>query len=169
MTGDNNTITGNGNTIRGDNNSIRGSDNTIYGDNCNVVGDYNTCTGDNNILKGVYNRSVGDNNTTKKKGCKIVQISLGDAVTRMKREREEVLYIEVPTEAEALEHDKPGNALECRVCMDNEPLCVILPCMHLCVCCACARKLAADGTKEQGSVECPICKTKIEKMKCVFI
>lgn len=78
-------------------------------------------------------------------------------------------YVEVPSEEEAQQHDAPSkeDGLECRICMDNAPICVILPCMHQCICCSCARRLALG--KERGQVECSICKTPVKKIKRVFV
>lgn len=77
--------------------------------------------------------------------------------------------VEVPSEEEARQHDTPSkeDGLECRVCLDSTPICVILPCMHQCICCSCARLLAVD--KERGQVECPVCKTHVKKIKRVYV
>lgn len=91
-----------------------------------------------------------------------------------KREREdapaEAVFIECPTEAEMKEHDKEAEegAPACAICISNVPVCAVVPCMHKCLCCACARTLAGEGTKEQGQVACPLCKEKVEKIKKVY-
>ncbi len=52
--------------------------------------------------------------------------------------------LEVPTEEEAEKHDiesdDPNNV--CITCLENKPICVIIPCMHAIMCCECARTVA---------------------------
>lgn len=193
INGDNSKVVGDRNVANGDCNRLKGSNNIANGDNNKIkdrggVGDAVDVThlvnnfGRNNAQsRGGGQYAVGVNNVvqinddSRQPGQRSKQlIDYWKKLKGKKREREEVQYIEVPTEEEAREHDaplddNPENAPECRICMDRKPLCAILPCMHQCLCCACARTIAADGTKEQGSVECPICKAKIEKIKRIFI
>ena len=77
-------------------------------------------------------------------------------------------FVECP-----LPTDKDTIALEnapssCVICTANVPICVIMPCMHKVICCDCGRKLTADGTKERGEVECPICKAEVHRIAKVF-
>jgi hypothetical protein len=64
--------------------------------------------------------------------------------------------------------DAPDDALSCVICTVNNPICVIIPCMHKNVCCACARILCADGTKERGQVKCPMCQAEVHKIAKVY-
>ena len=49
------------------------------------------------------------------------------------------------------------------VCMDAPTSHAVLPCVHQCVCAACAQLL-----QEQGAQSCPVCRTPIEGMERVF-
>jgi hypothetical protein len=84
---------------------------------------------------------------------------------------EETLYVEVPTEAEAKTHDREASddeAAACCICTANVLVCAVFPCRHRCLCCACARELGADGTKERGQVVCPLCQSVVKKIKVVY-
>jgi hypothetical protein len=79
-------------------------------------------------------------------------------------------YVEVPRETEKddpVAEDAP-DASSCISCTESVSVCVVLPCMHKCVCCKCARELGKDGTAEQKSVKCPICRGEIEAIKRVY-
>ena len=52
---------------------------------------------------------------------------------------------------------------QCVVCMDASTSHAVLPCMHKCVCAACAQQL-----QEQGTSCCPICRTPIERIAQVL-
>jgi hypothetical protein len=52
---------------------------------------------------------------------------------------------------------------QCVVCMDASTSHAVLPCMHKCVCAACAQQLL-----EQGTSCCPICRTPIERIAQVL-
>lgn len=128
---------------------------------------------------GVISMSVGSASRRKpppdKTGGKAPKKSDQKKQVSRKREREEPadaepVFIECPTEAEMKEHDKEADegAPACVVCISNKPMCAVVPCMHKCLCCACARTLTGEGTKEQGQVACPLCKEKVEKIKKVY-
>lgn len=121
--------------------------------------------------------SVGDGGGTISmssiSAAKSVKGGKGKKEVSKKREREEPVepvFIECPTEAEMKEHDKEAEegASACAICISNVPVCAVVPCMHKCLCCACARTLAGEGTKAQGEVACPLCKEKVEKIKKVY-
>lgn len=203
LTGNNCQVTGDHNKIKGNNNQVTGNHNTVRGNNNHITGKNNNELGSNNVVdegRSVsvkYNRgrtivnafngsslsSVVIDGVSEGRVKSNSQISTGTIVGGMyqnnskpkKKKKEDPVFIEVPTEQEATEQDKPlpepneDGRPECRICMSNHPICVIMPCMHQCICCACARILAADGTKEVGQVECPMCKTGVEKIKRVFV
>jgi len=52
----------------------------------------------------------------------------------------------------------------CLVCMDERKQHVMVPCMHVCVCEACAMRLL-----EAQTPLCPVCRTPVEKTSRVFI
>jgi hypothetical protein len=79
-------------------------------------------------------------------------------------------FIEVPRETEKddpVAEDAP-DASSCIICTESVPVCAVIPCMHKCVCCKCAGELGKDGTAEQKSVKCPICRGEIEAIKRVY-
>jgi rRNA maturation endonuclease Nob1 len=51
----------------------------------------------------------------------------------------------------------------CVVCMDAPTSHAVLPCMHQCVCAACAQQL-----QEQGTQSCPVCRGPVERIAQVF-
>jgi hypothetical protein len=59
-----------------------------------------------------------------------------------------------PVEQEAL----------CVVCMDERKQHVMVPCMHVCVCEACAQRLLDARTPH-----CPVCRTPVERSTRVFL
>lgn len=80
------------------------------------------------------------------------------------------VFIEVPRETEKddpVAEDAPDSS-SCIICTEYVPVCAIIPCMHKCVCCKCARELGKDGIAEQKSVKCPICRGEIEAIKRVY-
>lgn len=186
--GDYNSIVGDQNDIRGDYNSIAGNDNTCKGDYNDSNGVNNEMHGDCNTESAVGRQRVipvagakigvlGNANTVFMDGGGIAvqgthqvfnnypgSIIGGMAVPKVR-------YVQVPTEAEVKAHDKEAEddaAAACSICTVNVLTCAVLPCMHRCLCCACARMLAADGTKERGQVECPLCKGVVKKIKVVY-
>jgi len=52
---------------------------------------------------------------------------------------------------------------QCVVCMDSRKSRVLLPCLHQCVCEACAQQLL-----ELGTPSCPVCRARIERIGQVF-
>ena len=52
----------------------------------------------------------------------------------------------------------------CVVCMDAPNNHVVLPCLHMCVCEACAEQLL----QLLGTSRCPVCRTPIERIGQVF-
>ena len=184
VVGNHNRITGNGNTITGNHNTVVGNANSFVGNHNLVDGDKNRCTGNHNHMTGVDNNAVGSYNKingedqggmTILSGQSIVVDGSGiwiDGVRHDKKQKsKEPKFIQVPTEDEAKKHDReaPEDApTACSVCLTNELCCAVLPCMHRCLCCKCARELAADGTKQRGQVACPLCKTDVKKIKLVY-
>lgn len=89
-------------------------------------------------------------------------------------EEAEPRYVEVPTEHEQraqdteVPEDAADDALTCVVCLLRAPVCAAVPCMHRRFCCACARSLAQDGTKQRGTVACPVCKAQVEAFRVVY-
>jgi hypothetical protein len=75
---------------------------------------------------------------------------------RRQREREKEVY-EVPESKEELE-----SLVTCAICMDKKRTVLVLPCKHLAMCSACARRIY------ETSKECPICKTPICSLTHVF-
>ena len=76
-------------------------------------------------------------------------------------------FIEVPLETDK-DEEAPEDATTCVICITSLPLCAALPCGHKCLCCKCARELGKDGTAEQGSVQCPVCREKINLIKRIY-
>ena len=67
----------------------------------------------------------------------------------------------------------PGE-LSCVVCMDARKQHAMVPCMHMCVCEACAQRLldARDAAGRQGmrwTPQCPVCRAPVERTTRVFI
>ncbi len=77
-------------------------------------------------------------------------------------------YIEVPMETEKDDPVKNDTDASCVLCLESIPICVVLPCMHKCMCCKCARDIAIEGVAEQGSVKCPVCRSAVEAIKKVY-
>lgn len=108
-----------------------------------------------------------------------------------KRERSEpepeLLFTEVPTKDEAdadvLEYvmaksaakaarveGEPKKAVpKCVVCLKGAPKCVILPCLHQCVCSTCARELGKNGEALRGTAKCPMCRAGVDAIKKPFL
>ncbi len=85
-------------------------------------------------------------------------------------EKKKDKFILVPTIDEVTKHDRSAEGDPCCLCLENAPVCVILPCMHQCVCCECARLLGKNGNAGRGTVTCPKCRAaKIKAIKYVFV
>jgi len=54
--------------------------------------------------------------------------------------------------------------VQCVVCMDERKQHVMMPCMHMCVCEACAQRLL----EVQTTPLCPVCRTPVESTMRVF-
>ena len=52
----------------------------------------------------------------------------------------------------------------CVVCMDERKQHAMVPCMHMCVCEACAQRLL-----EAQTPQCPVCRTPIQRSTRVFV
>lgn len=59
---------------------------------------------------------------------------------------------------ELLEDDV--NQSSCVVCLDRLPMCVVMPCMHKCICCTCARALPKH--------DCPVCRKPFIQIARVY-
>ena len=57
----------------------------------------------------------------------------------------------------------PVDDEQCVVCMDALKSHAVMPCLHQCVCEACAQQLL-----EQGTQSCPVCRGPIEAIGQVF-
>lgn len=104
-----------------------------------------------------------------------VPLQSGTTTTEKKPKKEEesdeLPFIECPLESDkdvVIADDAPEGTPTCVVCLSNAPICVLLPCMHKCMCCTCGRQLTGDGLKRRGEVECPLCKKKVERVAKVF-
>jgi len=62
------------------------------------------------------------------------------------------------------ELEKARDAKECSVCMDGIIDTVFVPCMHMTVCRACAKKIFAGKERR-----CPSCRATIQKLAKVFV
>jgi septal ring factor EnvC (AmiA/AmiB activator) len=51
----------------------------------------------------------------------------------------------------------------CCVCMERPRSALVLPCHHLCMCAACARKVAAPD-----DAACPVCQVRIKRVERVY-
>lgn len=77
--------------------------------------------------------------------------------------------VKCPKESESQDVPAPDDApSSCVVCLENQPNCAVLPCMHKCLCCRCARALTDNGTKERGQVKCPLCNRDAKKLKRIY-
>lgn len=160
-------------TIVGSNNHITGDFNKIIGNNNTVVGDYNEITGSNNSVRGDGNEGQGNNNTFVGRWNTHGRGDCSSSSSKKRAKAEEVDYVECPTEAQTKECDEvvpeeDEDTVRCVVCIDRAPSCAVLPCMHRCLCCVCARFLAGDGIKARGSVACPMCTAYAEAIKVLF-
>jgi hypothetical protein len=178
-------------TVSGNNCVVNGDKCTVSGNNCVVNGDECRITGENCIRPGGGNvvviRGTNDGNYQVNGGTTTITMGSHGAirpraevlaavnVTREKKQREdkEEKFVECPTEAQTKEHDKTPpeddeDAPRCVVCLERAPSCAVVPCMHRCVCCVCARLLAGDGTKVRGTVSCPVCKASVDMIKVLF-
>lgn len=196
--GNNNTITGHHNSIYGNNNTVTGHHNFINGTGNKQTRNYNKMNGKQQqgsgsgsvvvntfgggqIVFDNYPRSVigsiGDHSITnividddeddkkeKKKEKKKKE-------KRKRDEEEEVVFIECPLESDKdvpLPEDVAEGVPSCVVCTANTPCCVVMPCMHKSLCCACSRVLTGEGTKARGEVKCPLCQGEVHKIAKVF-
>lgn len=60
----------------------------------------------------------------------------------------------------ALPEDAMEETPSCLVCLDNQPICIVIPCFHKCICCACANALL--------KYECPKCRIAFSQIARVF-
>lgn len=165
--------------IYGDRNRVMGSFNDVVGNKCKIVGDENGITGNenrikgqrfmvrghNNSIKGLYGVVDGNNNDIV--GDFMDVFGSGNKINGLCCTlNEEPYYPKKHPGIEEIEFDKepPNNGPTCVICYVNTPCCVILPCMHLCVCISCSVELAKDN-----KWECPICKEEIDAIRRVFM
>lgn len=186
----NGTVTGSDNKIYGNHNRIIGHRNKIYGNDNVIEGDGNRAFGIGNTSKGKNNREVAVP-VSGKDGppvayAEVVNMFGGGGIIATvgsskkkkkkdkKRERSpdpepELQFVECPPDTQKddpLPADYEGET--CVVCTAAPRSCAVLPCMHKCVCCACGRRLAEDGTKTRGTVKCPLCQIIVERIAKVF-
>jgi hypothetical protein len=76
--------------------------------------------------------------------------------------------VKCPKESESQDAVAADDAPSCVVCLENQPNCAVLSCMHKCLCCRCAHDMTSNGTKERGQVKCPLCKADAKKIKRVY-
>jgi hypothetical protein len=183
--GNNNLVTGNHNKMTGNNNHVTGNHNKMAGNDNLVTGNHNTTQGDNNMCTGSFNASlsgsvaidmapdsVWNNAVVNIQGKVDIQgiFAMGDVICYEKTDKKQ-LFIECPLESEPdtpIPDDAPDGTPACVVCTANAPSCVILPCMHKSLCCACGRALTAEGTKQRGQLKCPMCQGEVHKIARVF-
>lgn len=194
--GNNNTITGHHNSIHGNNNTVTGHHNSIHGTGNKQSGDYNkmngkqeggstpkgsgsvvvnTFGGGQGVITHVFHNhpgsiigSVGDDDDDKKEKKKEKKKK---EKRKHEEEEEEVVFIECPLESDKdvpLPEDAAEGVPSCVVCTANAPCCVVMPCMHKSLCCACSRVLTGEGTKARGEVKCPLCQGEVHKIAKVF-
>jgi hypothetical protein len=77
-------------------------------------------------------------------------------------------HVGCPPEGDSHDISAPEDSASCVICLDHQPICIILPCMHKSLCCSCARSITANGTKERGQVKCPMCKADVKEIKRVY-
>jgi len=196
--GSNQRVRGSGQTIVGSNASIIGNNNTITGSNAKVTGHGNTITGSNATVTGNNNKGVGSNatitgNNNTWQGNNCIEYGSGNVITRGQSvrlttvntfgggsgviamgpsgKRKDIKYVEGPLSKET-EHDEEASDDEsCCICLTNKPICIVLPCTHVCMCVGCARTLCFEGEndapKERGTVSCPKCRDTVKKIKRV--
>lgn len=190
--GDNNTIHGDYNTVYGNNNVGEGDYNESFGGGNYWKGDYNkvrarkmdpqpaTIPSSNVIMRGTPVKRmimakpvirginigcVGNHSTTN------VIEEKPEKRKREEEEEEEPLFVECPLESDKdspLPEDSVEGIPSCVICTTNTPCCVIMPCMHKSLCCACSRVLASEGTKQRGEVKCPMCQAEVHKIAKVY-
>lgn len=166
-------VVGNRNRVRGNGNTVTGNGNLVYGNN-------NFGKGNDNVIHGNDNQWIGLRNTINGQPVPpppadlIAEepVRVEPIVKKIKKEKE-LPFIECPTESDVhldveVPDDAPPDAPACVICRMHLPVCAIVPCLHKCICFTCARALTKEGTKEVGSVKCPLCKEVIEKIKRVF-
>jgi len=192
VTGNHNTVEGNANSLTGNHNSVTGDNNRATGNHNGLHGAGNTATGNFNRINGAEQerpKGRGGSSMSIIGGGTVISGVIGQSIVMddegvrvdgvlIKKSRnaavpaaDEVRYVRCPTEAEAKTHDKEAPddaAVACSICTVNELSCIVLPCAHRCLCCGCARTLTAEGTKERGSVACPICQAQVKKIKVVY-
>lgn len=76
-------------------------------------------------------------------------------------------FIEVPLETDK-DEEAPEGATACVVCITSLPLRAATPCGHKCLCCKCARQLGKDGTAQKGTVQCPVCREKVDAIRRIY-
>lgn len=194
--GDYNKIHGDNNTIHGDYNIVYGNNNVGEGDYNESFGGGNYWTGDFNkvrtrkmdpqpvaipssnvimrgtpvkrmimakpVIRGSIIGCVGDHCTTN---------VIEEEPEKRKREEEEPRFVECPLESDKdspLPEDSVEGIPSCVICTANAPCCVIMPCMHKSLCCACSRVLCVEGTKQRGEVKCPMCQAEVHKIAKVY-
>jgi hypothetical protein len=197
LTGNHNTVNGPHNRCTGNHNSMVGDDNKATGsyNRINAVEQKGGGTGmivrsGGGVTAFASGGMIVNAGSVRSYGQRIVMDADGITVDRVRVEPtvinnfngstepaikkarpKETRFVQCPTETEAKEHDKESTddaAAACSICMSNQLTCIVTPCMHRCLCCACARTLSAEGTKERGSVKCPICQAEVKKMKVVY-
>lgn len=177
VTGSHNTVTGNHNHIDGNKNVVTGNHNKIDGKDNKITGNHNKVQGHGNTATGTFNKINGEEQRSSGSVVRVGGITIlgsiksgGDVIINSnKRPAEEVeeQFVECPLESDK-DEEAAENAPSCVLCMTNVPACIILPCLHKSVCCACARVLAGEGLKKRGEVTCPICRKDVEKIAKVF-
>lgn len=187
VVGDYNKIKGLGNNYTGDYNTVNGKRESVQKGKRGVIGlvgdqggtvTVNTFGGPNGLVTHVFNNHPGSviaGQTTVVSGGSLIDVvSKKESKKRQRAEAKEPQFIECPTETDvkegdvALADDAPEGTPSCLVCLSQQPVCILMPCLHKCMCCRCARQLTNDGTKERGQVPCPICKAAVEKIGRVF-
>jgi len=184
VNGDHCKVGGNHCVVNGDYCTVSGNNCVVNGDKCKVTGNNCIHRGGGNVVAirgtnyGIHQANGGTTTITMgSRGARSPRPEVLAAVNAMRekkrRKDKEEKFVECPTEAQTKEHDKTPpeddeDAARCVVCLERAPSCAVVPCMHRCVCCVCARLLAGDGTKVRGTVSCPVCKASADMIKVLF-
>lgn len=189
--GNGNTITGNNNIVMGNGNKGMGNYNIVDGSNNHWVGDGNIlrgemCTSNGESLNEIswcmiepFGIEEEDEEAPARWEPLLSYVEEPPALWQEEEEEEEFEVFPLERESPQMpapavrglpvpplsEQDKvaPEGASTCIICIEMSPVCAVLPCMHQCICCSCARDLA-----KQNITACPVCRAPMDAIKRVF-
>lgn len=182
ITGDNNIVMGHGNQGIGNYNIVDGSNNHWVGDGNVLRGEMCTSNGEplNEIswcmiepfgieeeeapvVRGPLLSYVEEAPDLWQEDPEFETFSLEDSMRESPQmPAPAVRGLQVPPLSE---QDKvaPEGTSTCIICIERSPVCAVLPCMHQCICCSCARDLG-----KQNITTCPVCRAPMDAIKRVF-